>query len=156
MFALCWWKGCEHIMNNRSLELEGIFYVHFLLCFIFALSALWPICHKQQKKVVRFTGMGSHFLLQGIFPSQGLNPGLPQCRWIIYQLGHQGSPKILDWVTYPFSTGSSQPRNQTGVSCIASGFFTNWAIREAYILIRTVPKKKKKNHTKQISKSKPW
>ena len=31
----------------------------------------------------------------------------------------------------PFSRGSSRPRNQTGVSCIADGFFTNWAIREA-------------------------
>ena len=50
MFALRWWKGCEHIINNRSLELEGILYIYFLLCFIFALSALWPICHKQQKK----------------------------------------------------------------------------------------------------------
>ena len=32
---------------------------------------------------------------------------------------------------YPFSRGSSQPRNWTGVSCIAGGFFTSWAIREA-------------------------
>ena len=31
----------------------------------------------------------------------------------------------------PFSKGSSQPRNWTGVSCIAGGFFTNWAFREA-------------------------
>ena len=31
--------------------------------------------------------------------------------------------RILEWVAYPFSSGSSQPRNQTRVSCIASGFF---------------------------------
>ena len=37
------------------------------------------------------TGVGSHFLLQGTFPTQGLNPGLPHCRWILYQLRHQGS-----------------------------------------------------------------
>ena len=37
----------------------------------------------------------------------------------------------LEWVAYPFSSGSSQPRSQTGVSCIAGRFFTNWAIREA-------------------------
>ena len=30
--------------------------------------------------------------LQGIFPTQGLNPGLPRCRWILYQLSHKGSP----------------------------------------------------------------
>ena len=35
-------------------------------------------------------GVGCHFLLQGIFSTQGLNPGLPHCRWILYQLSHQG------------------------------------------------------------------
>ena len=73
---------------------------------------------------------GSLSLLQGIFPTQGLNPGLPHCRQILYQLSHKGSPRILEWVAYPFSSRSSQPRNQTRVSCIAGGFFTNWAIRE--------------------------
>ena len=39
--------------------------------------------------------------------------------------------RILEWVAFPFSSRSSQHRNQTGVSCISGGFFTNWAIREA-------------------------
>ena len=38
------------------------------------------------------TGVGCHFLLQGIFPSEGLNPCLLQCRWILYCLSHQVSP----------------------------------------------------------------
>ena len=76
-------------------------------------------------------GKGSCFLLQGIFPIQGSNPGLPHCRWILYQLSHKGSPRILEWVAYSFSSGSSCPRNWTRVSCIAGGFFTNWASREA-------------------------
>ena len=38
------------------------------------------------------TGVDSLSLLQGIFPTQGPNPGLPQCRWILYQLRHKGSP----------------------------------------------------------------
>ena len=42
-----------------------------------------------------------------------------------------GSPRILEWVTYPFSSRSSQPRNRKSVSCMSGGFFTNWAIREA-------------------------
>ena len=63
--------------------------------------------------------------------NQGSNTGLLHCRWILYQLSHQGSPRILEWVAYPFPRGSSQARNQTGVSCVAGGFFTNWAIREA-------------------------
>ena len=36
------------------------------------------------------TGVGCHALLQGIFPTQGSNPGLLHCRWILYHLGHQG------------------------------------------------------------------
>ena len=78
------------------------------------------------------TEVGILSLLQGIFPTQGSNPGLLHCRWILYQLSHKGSPRILEWVAYPFSNGSSQPRNQTGVSCIAGGHFTNWAIREVH------------------------
>ena len=77
------------------------------------------------------TGVGSLSLLQGIFPTQGSNPGLPHCRWILYQLRHEGSPRILEWVAYSFSSGSSEPRNWTKVSCIAGRFFTNWAIKEA-------------------------
>ena len=77
------------------------------------------------------TGVGSLPLLQGIFPTQGSNPGLLHCRWIIYQLSHQGSPRILERAALPISGGSSQPRNRTGVSCIEGKFFTNWAMREA-------------------------
>ena len=76
-------------------------------------------------------GNSSCSLLQGIFPIQGSNPGLPHCRWILYQLSHKGRPRILEWVAYSFSSGSSCPRSWTGVSCIASRFFTNWAFREA-------------------------
>ena len=56
-------------------------------------------------------GVDSLSLFQGIFPTQGLNPGLPHCRRFLYQLSHEGSPRILEWVAYPFSSGSSQPRN---------------------------------------------
>ena len=41
------------------------------------------------------TGMGSLSLLQGIFPSQGSNPGLRHCRRILYQLSRKGSPYVL-------------------------------------------------------------
>ena len=114
------------------------------------------------------TGVGRHFLLQGILPTQGLNPDLPHCRQTLYRLSHQGSPKdvvkkkkcpqmevkwkslsciqlfvtpwiihgilpatLLEWVAFPFSRGSSQPRDQTKVSCIAGEFFTSWATWEA-------------------------
>ena len=57
------------------------------------------------------TGVGCHDLLQGIFPTQGSNPGLPNFRQFLYQLSHKGSPRILEWVAYPFSREYSQPRN---------------------------------------------
>ena len=44
------------------------------------------------------TGEGGHASLQGIFPTQGSNPGLLHCRQIIYHLSRQGSPRILEWV----------------------------------------------------------
>ena len=66
-----------------------------------------------------------------IFPTQRSNPGLPHCRWILYQRSYQGSPRTLEWVAYPFSRGSSRPRNWTGVPWTAGGFFTSWATREA-------------------------
>ena len=70
------------------------------------------------------TGVGRLSLLQRIFPIQGSNPGLPHSRWILCQPSHKGSPKTLEWVAYPFCSGSSWPRNWTRVSC--------WAIREAW------------------------
>ena len=75
--------------------------------------------------------MGSLSLLQGVFLTQRSNPGLPHCRRILHQLSHKVSPRILEWVAYPFSRGSSQHRNWTGVSCIAGRFLSNWALREA-------------------------
>ena len=39
--------------------------------------------------------------------------------------------RILEWVAFPFSRISSQPKDQTQVSRIAGGFFTSWATREA-------------------------
>ena len=75
---------------------------------------------------------------RGSSQTQGLNPGLPHCRWIFfYQLSHKRSPRLLEWITCLFSRGSSWPRNRTGVSCIASQFFTNSANREAPVSPRS-------------------
>ena len=50
------------------------------------------------------TEVGCHFLLQGTFPTNGLNPGLLHCRQILYHLNHQGSPNVyLSHFVYPFS-----------------------------------------------------
>ena len=100
-------------------------------CSVMSISLLPHGLYSPWNSLGQNTGVGSHSLLQGIFPTQGSNPTLPLCRWILYQLNHKGSPRILEWVAYPFSSRSFQPRNQTGVPCIAGRFFTTWATRKA-------------------------
>ena len=130
------------------------FFRHFIFCLIFLVSelllenlqvfkgksesclvnSLWPhgLYDSLWNSPGQNTGVGSLSLLQGICLTQRSDPVLPHCRQILYQLrSHKGIPRILEWVAYPFSRGSSQPRNWTGVSCIRGGFFTNWAIKEA-------------------------
>ena len=90
------------------------------------------------------------FSREWLFPTHGSNPGLPHCQRILYKLRYPGSPKwkwkslshvrffaavvdctvhgilqarILECVVFPFSSGSFQPRNQTGVSFTADGIF---------------------------------
>ena len=58
--------------------------------------------------------MSCHALLQGIFPAQGLNPGLPHGRQILYQLSHQRSRRILEWVAYPSPGELPQPGIEPG------------------------------------------
>ena len=60
------------------------------------------------------TGVDRHALLQGIFPTQGSNPGLPNCLKILYQLSHQGSPCWYMPIPKPFpSLRLGRPGSQT-------------------------------------------
>ena len=52
--------------------------------------ACWALCSWNSPG--KDTGVGCHSLLQGIFPTQGSNPGLQHYRWILYHLSHQGNP----------------------------------------------------------------
>ena len=61
---------------------------------------------------------GPPFSSSGDLPNSGIVPRSPACRLILYQLSHKGSPRILEWVAYPFSSGSSQPTNRTGFSAL--------------------------------------
>ena len=74
------------------------------------------------------TGVGFHALLQGIFTTQGSNPGLLHCRQIFTISATREAHKY--WSEEPIPSPSG-PRNQTGVSCIAGGFYTSWATSEA-------------------------
>ena len=134
-------------MGSLPLALPGKPWGPVFICKFFsrALIAFWKVKVAQSADSLRPHGLyrpwnssgqdtevGSLSLLQGIFPIQGSNPALPYCRQLLYQLSHKGSPRILDWVAFPFLRGSSQPRNRTRVSFIAGGFFTTWAMREAF------------------------
>ena len=81
------------------------------------------------------TGVGSLSLFQGIFPTQGWSPGLLHGTQILYQMSHQRRPRILEQVTYPFSSRSSKPRNQTRVSCDAGRFFPNFSYQGSPFVI---------------------
>ena len=61
----------------------------------------------------------------GDLPNPGIEPRSPAPQVDLYQLSHQGSPRILEWVAYLFSRGSSRYRDRTRVSCLAGGFFIN-------------------------------
>ena len=61
------------------------------------------------------TGVGCHFLFQGIFPTQGTNPGLPHCRKMLYHLSHQGTsrhPKhlLISWLQSPSAVILERPK----------------------------------------------
>ena len=91
-------------------------------------DSLWPHgVYSPRNSPGQNTRVGRLFLLQGLFQTQGLNPGLLHCRQILYQLSYQGSPTVLEWAAYPFSRASSWPRNWTQVSRIAGRFSTSWA-----------------------------
>ena len=72
------------------------------------------------------TGVGCHFLLQGIFLAWGTNPGIPHCRQMLYHLSHQGSPEAK-WKQRPavaVTGDGSQVRSCTEQYCIGT-----WNVR---------------------------
>ena len=132
-FANCWcgsfqaWS--QHISDSPARAKEPLFTVGPVSksesCSVVSFS-LWPHgLYSPWNSPGLNTGVDSLSIPQGIFPTPGSNSGFPHCRWILYQLSHKGSPRILEWVACPFSSGSSWLRNWTGVSCIAGRFFTN-------------------------------
>jgi len=113
-------------------------------------DSLWPHgLYSPRNSPGQNTGVGTLSLPQGVFPTQGSNPALLHCKWILYQLNHKGNPRILEWVAYPFSGGSSLPRNWTGISGIAGRFFTSWSAQ-------SVLKKEKKEVIKRSQEGMGW
>ena len=73
---------------------------------------------------VKNTGADCHTLLQGIFPTQGSNPGLPHCRQILYHLSHQGSPQSNDLVNVDnYCLLCSHPCSWNSLNSAYTGWF---------------------------------
>ena len=124
--------GCQRVRHDWGTELN-YWTIQFpkwkSLSRFWLFATPWTVQSMESSRPEYWSGSLS--LLHGIFPTQGSNSGLPQCRRILYQLNYKGNPGILEWVAYLFSREFSWPRNRTGVSCIAGGFFTNWAINNS-------------------------
>ena len=102
----CVWEICAEWIDER--ESSSTVKVK-LLSRVQLFATPWTIQYSPWNSPGHKTTVGSHSPLQEIFPTQGSNPGLLHCRWILYQMSHQGRPRILEWVTYPFSSGSLTP-----------------------------------------------
>ena len=84
---------------NKFHSFKNFLFLKMLYCFVLKIILKYE---KPRKEIIynlrkyspsKNTGVDCHALLQGIFPTQGSNPGLPLCRQILYCLSHQGNPR---------------------------------------------------------------
>ena len=94
-------------------------------------DSLWPHgLYSPWNSPGQNTKVGSLSLLQGIFPTQRANPGLPHCRQILYQLSQKGRPRILEWVdtmaiTYLW-TSTRKTEKRTLIVIIKHNYFSDY------------------------------
>ena len=87
----CILSPCLFNMQNAMLCLVA--QLCLTLCYPMDYSSSHPqFSSGQEDSPGKNTGEGCHALLQGIFLTQGLNPGLLHCTWLLYHLSHQGNP----------------------------------------------------------------
>ena len=89
----CYWMNLTGIMLSEGGEVK----------WSEVAQSCSTLCNPRDTRLLRpwdflgkSTGVGCHFLLQGIFLTQGLIPGLPHCRQTLYRLSHQGSPSVSE------------------------------------------------------------
>ena len=88
-FGFCPPNPLSSVLPSLPVALPSLYHVGVLL-FRFSESESWKLWDSPGKN----TRVGCHFLLQRIFPTQGLKPGLLLCRQTLYCLSHQGSLKV--------------------------------------------------------------
>ena len=108
-----------HYPSNTSQFSRVLLFATPWICSIVS-NSLWPHGLQPARLLCPWdspgknTGVGCHALLQGNFPTQGSNPGLLHCRWILHWLSHQGSPIFWDKVKV-LQEGGPLPRPETGL-----------------------------------------
>ena len=100
-FLFCFGPKCDDAIHVSWNFFQFVYCEHFFLVFFFFFFFFFPIFKSRSvmsdslrphelyspwNSSGHNTGVGSHFLLQAIFPTQGSNPGLLHCRWILYHL----------------------------------------------------------------------
>ena len=125
--------GMGREMGGRSRR-EGT-WVHLCLTLVDVWQKTTTFCKATILQLTFFLKIKNKKYWSGDLPNPGIKPRSPALQGDFqgnfYHLSHQGSPWVLEWVASPLSRGTSQPRNRTRVSCIAGGFFTSCATREA-------------------------
>ena len=84
-------------------------------------------------------GMGCHFLLQRIFPTQGSNPGLLHCRQILYRMSYKGSPIVMAFYSKPSQSISVWSRNKYSQSDYTINSELNDIRKQAVFCTRSAP-----------------
>ena len=103
-----WWAAVHGDSPGKNTRVD----CHALLQGILPISGIKPRSPELQADSLpseppgkpKDTGVGSLFLLQGIFPTQESNQGFLHCRQILYQLSQNGNPRILECIAFPFSS----------------------------------------------------
>ena len=119
--SLTWTDLPQFNCSECALSFLKLFILNYSFCFSLSLLPLWLsslylifYCNFHLKSESKSHSVMSDF-----------------CNPVDYTVHGILQARILEWVAYPFSSRSSQPRNPIRVSCIAGGFFTNWVFRKA-------------------------
>ena len=94
-------------------------------------------------------GVGCLSLLQGVFPTQGLNPGLPHCWWILYLLSHCRSPKAAQYQTNVVPVASTSFSGCVGFAALLGW---GWMNREIAVIFLTRASRMWHSYTGVVSK----
>ena len=136
-----WWNSSSELQTtNQSLDSSSVSSRGSLASFCYAVlshsvpsNSLRP--HGLQPARIlcpwdspgKNTGVGCQFHLQGIFPTQGSNPGFLHCRLILLTTKPPGKSKNTGVSSLSLLWGPCWPRNRTRDSCMVGRFFTSWA-----------------------------